>query len=89
MLAVEVNDENGDCLGKVKVGDTKLQALQRLSRAGGLFDKDDVGLLDSDSITAEGGPYVFKKIVPEVQPQQQQYGELSCCSRTASNTVLP
>ena len=64
-----MSDENGNVLGRVKVGDTKLQALERLSLvgAGGLCDKDDFGLLDSDTITAGQGPYVFK---PQKQLQQ-------------------
>lgn len=61
MPAVQVKDEEGNVLGKVKVGDTKLQALERLSRVGGLFDKDDIGLLNDDRITAKGGPYVWKE----------------------------
>ena len=61
--SVQVNDERGLPLGKVKVGETKLKALERLSHLGkgGLFDKDDVGLLDDDLINKEGAPYVFKK----------------------------
>ena len=47
-----VRDESGKkVLGKVKVGDTKLQALERLSQlrtGGGLYDNQDTGLLDSD-----------------------------------------
>ena len=62
MSTVQVNDDRGKALGKVKVGETKLKALERLSRIGqgGLYDKDDVGLLDDDIITGEGAPYVFK-----------------------------
>lgn len=62
MSTVQVTNENGEILGKVRVGDTKLQALERLSHVGtgGLHDKDDVGLLDNDCITIEEGPYVFK-----------------------------
>ena len=62
MSTVQVNYENGDNLGKVKTGETKLQALERLSLvgAGGLYDKDDVGLLHNDCLTYEEGPYVFK-----------------------------
>lgn len=52
-----MNDQKGNYLGKVKVGDTKQQALERLSLAGGLFDKDDTGLLNDDCITAEGEPF--------------------------------
>jgi hypothetical protein len=58
---LQVNDEEGNPLGNVRVGDTKLHALERLSRARGLFDKEDVGLLHTDMITSEGGPYVFKE----------------------------
>ena len=61
MTTVQVTDEAGKSLGRVKVGDTKLQALQRLSpRQGILVDKDDLGLLDSDTVSIERGPYVLK-----------------------------
>ena len=54
-------DEAGKSLGRVKVGDTKLQALQRLSpRQGILVNKDDLGLLDSDTVSIERGPCVLK-----------------------------
>ena len=44
---VQVSDETGKPLTKVKVADTKLQALQRLGiRAGILSDKDGFALLD-------------------------------------------
>ena len=56
-----MNDEQVRSFGKVIVRDTKQQALERLGvGAGGLFDKDNHGLLDSDAITAEGAPYVFR-----------------------------
>ena len=59
--SVEVKDEAGTVLGRVRVGDTKVQALERLGRAGaGLYDREDVGLLYMDCITAEGAPYVSK-----------------------------
>ena len=65
---VDVKDETttGRVLGRVVVGDTKLQALERLGRAGagGLYDREDVGLLDLDRISAEGAPYVFKSLSP-------------------------
>ena len=76
---VQVNDENGKPLGKVKVGDTKLQALERLSRvgAGGLYDKYDIGLLDSESITAEAAPYIFKGGTgASPDDKKRKYGEL-------------
>ena len=62
MSTVEVKDGIGRLLGKVRVGDTKLQALERLGLvgAGGLFDRQDVGLLDAEILSAEGGPHVFK-----------------------------
>ena len=68
---MQVNDDRGKALGKVKVGETKLKALERLSRIGlgGLYGKDDVGLLDDDLITAEGAPYVFK---PSKDPNSLQ-----------------
>ena len=49
-------------LGKVVVGEAVLLALKRIQRdgLGGLFDKDDIGLLEEDIITAERAPYVFK-----------------------------
>ena len=80
MTAVQVNDEQGNSLGKVIVRDTKLRALERLGvGAGGLFDNDDIGLLNEDCITEEGAPYVFK--AQQLQPQPQQHGEMNCCSR--------
>ena len=61
MTTVQVKDEAGNPLASVRVGDTKLQALQRLSpRRGILVDKDDLGLLDSDTVSIERGPYVLK-----------------------------
>lgn len=67
--SVEVRDDKGTVLGRVRVGDTKLQALERLGRvgAGGLFDREDVGLLDLDTISPNNGPYVFK---PTSKPQE-------------------
>jgi hypothetical protein len=70
--AVQVNDAQGNSLGKVKVGDTKMEALERLDRSGGLFDKNDVGLLAAECITLEGGPYVLKE---RQQQQKQQRGD--------------
>lgn len=60
--SVEVRDNQGTVLGKARVGDTKLQALERLGRlgAGGLFDREDDGLLDGDTISSNDSPYVFK-----------------------------
>ena len=60
--SVEVRDDKGTVLGRVRVGDTKLQALERLGRvgAGGLYDGEDVGLLERDTISSNDGPYVFK-----------------------------
>jgi len=67
--SVEVRDDQGTVLGKVRVGDTKLQALERLGRlgAGGLYDREDVGLLDGDTISSNDAPYVFK---PTTNPQE-------------------
>jgi hypothetical protein len=61
-VVVQVNDEQGKPLAKVKVGDTKEEALQRLSHygAGGLVSKDKIGLRDADRITADGAPYTFQ-----------------------------
>lgn len=72
MSSVQVNDGEGQSLGRVRVGDTKQEALERLSLVGGLFDKDDVGLLNDDQVTAEGGPYTFKVqqrrgVLPRIQ----------------------
>jgi hypothetical protein len=63
MAAVQVNDEGGNSIGRVKVGETVLVALRRLHRdeIGGLYDNEDLGLLQDDIITAEGAPYVFKQ----------------------------
>ena len=69
--SVEVRDDKGTLLGRVRVGDTKLQALERLGRvgAGGLFDREDVGLLDEERISPNDGPYVFK---PTTNPQEKK-----------------
>jgi len=69
--SVEVRDDNGTLLGRVRVGDMKLQALERLGHvsAGGLFDCEDVGLLDKDRISPNDGPYVFK---PTTNPQEKK-----------------
>jgi hypothetical protein len=64
MSAVQVNNAKGEPLGKVRIGDTKQEALERLSLSGGLFDQEDVGLLNDDRITAEGAPYIFKPLQP-------------------------
>ena len=73
MTAVKVNDPEGRWLGNVKAGDTKRQALERLGVgvAGGLFDKEGIGLLHDECVVVEGGPYVFRSIVSSL-PQQQQ-----------------
>lgn len=94
---VEVKDNIGTVLGKVRIGDTKLQALERLGRVGvgGLFDCDDVGLLDNDVISAVGAPYVFKASSQD-QPMQQVgldsflYYETChfCFSRLKSWTII-
>ena len=64
---MNVNDEQGNWLARVKVGDTKSKALERISGLGPgvLIDKDGFGLLDTDTINEDSGPYVFKR-----QPQQ-------------------
>ena len=69
--AVKVNDPEGRWLGNVKAGDTKRQALERLGVgvAGGLFDKEGIGLLHDECVVVEGGPYVFRSIVSSL-PQQ-------------------
>jgi hypothetical protein len=70
---VEVKDKQGNVLGKVNVGDTRTQVLERLGCSGGLFDKNNLGLLGEDCITLEGTPYQFR------EPPTQQNGELRCC----------
>jgi hypothetical protein len=73
---VEVYDEQGELMGRVKVGDTKTQAIQRVggdSVNGVLLDKDIVGLLPTDLIILERGPYTYKK---SLQPQKSK---LRCC----------
>jgi hypothetical protein len=60
-----VNDYAGKLIMavKVKVGDTKVEALERLSGIRGvLMDNKGVGLLDADLISLESGPYVFNLI---------------------------
>jgi len=70
MTAVQVNDPEGRLLGNVKAGETKRQALERLGGvAGGLFDKEGIGLLNDECVVVESGPYVFREIV---SPPQQQ-----------------
>lgn len=82
-MSVSVNSEEGKLLVKVKIGDTKLQALQRLGQnAGILADKDGVGLLDNDLITAEGAPYVLK------QQQQQPHLSLAAAADSSSPKII-
>ena len=71
--SVEVRDDEGTPLGRVRVGDTKLQALERLGRvgAGGLYDREDVGLLDEDKISPNDGPYVFKPTMNQREKKQR------------------
>ena len=65
-----MNDEKGEPLTKLVAGETINVALQRLQRfgTGALEDKNGIALLDTDLITAEEAPYVFK---PRRQPQQE------------------
>jgi Protein kinase domain len=66
MSAVQVNDAKGT---NVRAGDTKLRALERLGvEAGILEDKDGIALVDTEIISAEREPYVFKRL----QLQQEQ-----------------
>jgi len=91
---MNVNDEQGNWLARVKVGDTKSKALERISwlGPGGLIDKDGFGLLDTDTINEDSGPYVFKR-----QPQQGKFSvvvSLSHCIEVAyflfsSDTHVP
>ena len=63
MQMVDVCDEEGGFLAKVKVGDTKTKALGRLGKTeGALLDKDGMGLADDENIVGDGGPYTFKTI---------------------------
>ena len=85
MSAVLVKNTKGEPLGKVRVGDTKKEALERLAlMAGGLFDRDDVGLLNDERITAEGAPYVFK---PVQQPQDAHMGQQPASPLLSEDTV--
>lgn len=67
---MQVNDEAGNPLGKVKEGDTKLKVLERLSRKGGLFDKNDIGLLDSETVSTKEGPYILK--ISDQEPPEKK-----------------
>lgn len=73
MTTASVNDKDGKAIAKVKVGDTKLAAINRLGQThdGVLFEeKDGVGLTDTDVITAaDAAPYELAPL-----PQQQQNG---------------
>ena len=73
----QVNDANGNRLTLIPSGETVARALERIRSPGILEDSNGIALLDTDLITAEGAPYVFKAQQP--QQQQQQYGKLRCC----------
>ena len=61
MAQIRVEDEAGNHLGDVREGDTKLDAMERLSlREGTLLDNKKLGLLDTDTVSFDKGPYVWK-----------------------------
>jgi len=65
MPGVEVNDTLGNFLGRVREGETKAVALQRLvAPSAVLLDRDGIALLDYEVVTTEKAPYTLK-------PQQQ------------------
>ena len=73
-MSVPVIREEGKLLTKIRVGDSKLQALQRLGQKTGILeDNEGIALLDDDVITAEGAPYVFKRL--EQHPSTQNHSE--------------
>jgi hypothetical protein len=57
-VMVRVYDELGIWLGNVKAGEPAVLALRRLQREGlgGLYDRHDMGIIDVEEVTAEGGP---------------------------------
>ena len=66
MPGVEVNDALGNFLGRVREGETKAVALQRLvAPSAVLLDSDGIALLDDEVLTPEKAPYTLK-------PQQQR-----------------
>jgi hypothetical protein len=76
MTSAQVNDKDGEGIAKVKVGDTKEIALNRLSQGLGLLvDKYGVGLTDADLITADDALYTFTPVSQQPQPD----GKLRCC----------
>ena len=61
MAQIRVEDEAGNHLGDVREGDTKIQVLERLAvREGALLDNKKLGLLNTDTVSFEKGPYVWK-----------------------------
>ncbi len=76
MILAQVNDKDGAAIAKVRGGDTKIQALNRLSQGHGLLvDKHGAALADDDLITAEDAPYTFTPVSQQPQP----HGKLRCC----------
>uniref|UniRef100_A0A6T7I4N0 Uncharacterized protein n=1 Tax=Attheya septentrionalis TaxID=420275 RepID=A0A6T7I4N0_9STRA len=68
MTLAQVNDKDGKAIAKVKVGDTKEIALNRLSQGHGLLvDKHGLGLTDADRITGDDAPYTFTPVSQEAQ----------------------
>ena len=77
MSLLLVIDEAGNDVGKVKVGDTKQEALERLDVLhldGRLRDREGLGLTANETITEERAPY--KYVLNRSQQQQQQTGKL-------------
>ena len=70
MPGVEVNDALGNFLGRVREGETKAVALQRLvTPSAVLLDKDGIALLDDEVLTHDKAPYTLK---PQHRGQQDQ-----------------
>ena len=87
MPRVQVSDEKGEPLTKVKVGDTKLQALQRLGvRAEILSDKDGLALLDDDCIAADGEPYEWKP--PPQNTEEESAWEVAAAAADEGRGII-
>lgn len=73
MTTVPVNDNDGQEIVKVKVGDTKQQAINRIGPTDGVLkDKDGLGLTDADLITSDGAPYEYTFASQLQQPNKEQ-----------------
>lgn len=72
---VDVCNEEGVLLAKVRVGETKVNVLERVGATTGILsDKDGFGLLNNDVVTYDGAPYVFK---PSQEQKHQAVGDLA------------